>query len=144
MQNWILGQKQPDPWHHRRFIIESSICHLRKATLSVPAFGQSLLRTWRSCCQGPYRPLRLRVKKEAANSGVGLESRRELLTSGLRSALGWNPLTPCRLLMACHLPVPPHHDTPSGCVSSSSWKISFLSALVELNCKSAKPDSGHI
>lgn len=32
-------------------------------------------------------------KKEAVNCGVGLESRPVLLTSGLRSALEWNPLT---------------------------------------------------
>lgn len=60
-QNWFLGQKQPNPWLHRRFIIKSSLCHLRNATLSVLlAFGQSLLWTWRRSCQGPYRLLRLR------------------------------------------------------------------------------------
>lgn len=66
-------------------------------------------------------------KKEAATHGIGLESRPVSLTSGLRSALGWSPLTRCRHLVAGLRP----HDTPSGCVSSSSWKISVLSVLVE-------------
>lgn len=50
-------------------------------------------------------------KKEAANCGVGLEPRPVLLTSGLKSALGWNPLTRYSLLMARHRPMPPPRHT---------------------------------
>lgn len=154
IQNCFLDPKQPNLWHRRSFLTDSSVLASLSVVLAWPP-AVSLCGPGEGTVQGPYRPLRGSKVKNSKKRGskkcwLGLMScvDRGWLPGLCGWPLGWGPgqgdraCSPwCRLLRACHHPVPPF-----GRVSrlQAEDKLAFCFPWVYFNCIAATPDNGHI
>ena len=145
VQEWFLCQKQPEV--HPRVIYFSSAEQLHPVSFSPldSLFcGSGENRAHVPCRHPSLRMLKSKGKKElgvmARANALWFQdgSQASALITGFSVHLGYlsdlqagvEPVHPDGDALCCH---PESHDIPFGCVSSSYWKISFLSLCLGLS-----------